>query len=236
MATFEIHYGFNDFICGNYIHAIYSGDMGKVKELLVAGQDPFERDSGGNTPYFWASFHGDAEMIQAIADAQLQRGGIQGLEPWHVKMAIPIVRPLNAEQMRRFKLLFELVPDQEALKAAAPDLLSEAVFHGADADVVQFLLAAGIAPTHHREKTGDTPFHDACRQGRTDSLKLLLETATDINPLNDCGETPLRCAVNAFLVSGLAEAGECIQLLLRHKACVIPPLRLGERFSLWTRQ
>src|ERR1039457_6844425 len=111
MATYEINYGFNDFSCGEYIHAIYTGNTGKVKDLLAAGQDPFERDSGGNSPFFWASFHGTAEMIQAIADAQVQRGGIQGLVPSHVKMAIPTLRPLDAEAMHRFTLLFKLVPD-----------------------------------------------------------------------------------------------------------------------------
>ena len=232
MAVYQICYGFNDITCGEFIHAIYTNDTQKVKLLLDAGQDPFERDSDGNGPYFWASFLGDVPMIQAIADAQRKRGGIQGLTLHHLMMALPESRPLDAEAMRRFQLLVQLLNGADTLKTEGSQLLSLAVHRDADSKVVEFLLGLGIRTDGTWDRTGNTPLHDACELGRADLVKLLLEESPDTGALNQKGETPLKLAMNALIVSRFTDAAECVKLLQNNKAAVIPALNLWERLSL----
>jgi len=240
MAIHEICYGFNDMTCGDYIYAIYSSNTENVKALLDRGQDPYECDSDRNSPYFWASFRGDAEMIRAIANAQKRVRGIEGLAPFHVKMAVSGLRPVYPElqfevdkQFQRFVTLFDLVPDKNQLKNMLPEILSEAVLHNADPHYVQFLVDHGACPTHQMPASGNTPIHQAAKDGRPDLLGPLLQKDSNVNALNNEGKSPLRVAAEAVLISGLMPAHDCFRLLKEHRAMAVPSLTWRERLSLW---
>ncbi|MEO7404153.1 MAG: ankyrin repeat domain-containing protein [Burkholderiales bacterium] len=94
-----------DMTWGDYLFAIHESNTVQVNALLDAGQDPFEGDSDGNGLFFWASFRGDAEMVQAIADAPRKTGGIKALSYKELTMALPKSCPLDAVEMRRFEVL-----------------------------------------------------------------------------------------------------------------------------------
>ena len=234
MTTHQINFGFHDITCGDYLYAIYTQNTQKVKELLDGGQDPFERDSDGNGPFFWASFLGDVPMIHAIADAQRKKGGIHDLAFGHLIRALPTSHPpVDPNAMKRFELLVHLLPDHNQWIAQAPYLIELAARRGADPQVIKFLLGLGVSANFKEEKSGNTPLHHACWLGRADLVQALLEASPDLNAVNRNGETPLRTAINVLLLNGLDGAAECAGLLRAKNAAIIPALGMVERILLW---
>jgi ankyrin repeat protein len=80
-----------------------------------------------------------------------------------------------------------------------------------------------VPPTGRRKSNGHTPLHDAAKDGRADLMQLLT-AHPDVNALNNAGESPLRLAVNAFLISGVTAAKEGIALLRSAGGKSIPAL------------
>ena len=84
--------------------------------------------------------------------------------------------------------------------------LIAALYHDENADCIRALLAAG-ADANADDGCGSTALHLAVERNAPAIVQLLIEHGAQLNPLNEHGWTPLRCA---------AQEGreECVRLLL----------------------
>ena len=48
-----------------------------------------------------------------------------------------------------------------------------------------------------RDKDGDTPFHEAAKNGHVEIVKIFLDVVVDKNPKNNCNTTPLHEAASS---------------------------------------
>ncbi|MEO7404152.1 MAG: ankyrin repeat domain-containing protein [Burkholderiales bacterium] len=85
-------------------------------------------------------------------------------------------------------------------------LITQAAFQQADLQIIEFFLGLDIEPSDRSGIKGYSPMHHACQQGQVDLLKRLLDASVDVNVLSHDGESPLRVAVRAFLISGVQTA------------------------------
>ena len=95
------------------------------------------------------------------------------------------------------------MPEEE--QNSLNDELIAALYHDEDADCIRALLAAGADA--NADDGYSTALHLAVERNEPAIVQLLIENGARLNPLNEHGWTPLRCAADESRV-------ECARLLL----------------------
>jgi ankyrin repeat protein len=105
-----------------------------------------------------------------------------------LKVGLKLVKLLlrkgaNPNQQERFLELVEGAP------------LNMAAALGADVEVIDTLVDAGANVDEKNKKTGNTPLHEATRNGNYEQVEILIDKRADIDELNHAKQTPLDLAV-----------------------------------------
>jgi len=180
-------------------YATERGDMKIVELLLEHGANPNAlafADWRKVTPLYYAAEKGYIEIVRLL----VRRGANIGIDksPLYVATAKGHVHVVE--------FLLQQVADPSTV---VNDLLITASGYGST-EVVRLLLERGANP-NAKDKDGETPLHEAAKNGHVDVVKLLLEKGADLNARDYMGRTPLHYA---------AENGhvDVVKLLLEHGA------------------
>jgi ankyrin repeat protein len=69
---YSLNYGFSDMVANGLIFSIFKKDIAKLKIFLdEKGLDSHEKDSGGNSIFFWATESRDLNIIKLLNDYDL---------------------------------------------------------------------------------------------------------------------------------------------------------------------
>jgi len=197
-----------------FLDAVRGGDVGRVRELLVADRGlATTRDPGGISALMLARYHGHPEVAAAILDAgpdldvhEAAIAGDRDAVRAHLDAdpALANARSPDGFTPLHFAAFFGDAATAQLLlergadpRAVAANSLRVTPLHSAaaarNADVAHLVLDAGADP-NARENGGYTPLHTAADNGDDGLVALLLEHGADASSVADDGRTPAAVA------------------------------------------
>ena len=207
------------------INAIDLGHKEAVKYLLTSGANPNKCDASLQTPLHHACLNGDEEIINMLLDAYAYPNvkDIQGLLPVDY-----LPEDIKADMSERFEdqgILYDtsdisdiFTPKYSAVnidrydEIYSLDNISQKMFNGENLDAEIIQLTKNIFVNQNavnlRDSNNNSVLHIAAQspsQYAKECLKAALEKGVDKNGVNDEQETPLICAVNAYLCASSIE-------------------------------
>ena len=154
------------------------------------------KDGKGWTPLLWASFHGHAE----VAEALLANGNAAKYVAWLAELAASDADDADDAKM----------PQGASPAVPVNSPLHWAAFKG-HSELVWLLVSAGLSVSDV-DSCGNTALHLASSAGHTDIVKTLLTCGVDLSLYNWYGNTALALATNTTirqLLAALVEQGRC---------------------------
>lgn len=195
------------------IAAVTSGQHDVVQLLLSAGADINARGPEDRTALIYAIQAEQPEMALFL----LEQKGVD-LEARESHGSTPLVEAIAFHQMKVLEALLERGADINA-----PGPVDRTALHveasNLDPKMIRWLLKRGANPDA-RDEDSAIPLHLAAffpapadsfeRRDVHDALNMLLESTSDMNAVNDAGQTPLHIAAlwaERWVIKALLDAG-----------------------------
>lgn len=173
------------------LYAAKLAEYEAMVSLLDAGADPQGRDRvEGWTPMHWVTSVGMAEMLE-------QHGAKPFIRNHDFLTPLHRARDVN---VARYFLKKGIPVEDEATTGKRP------LHTVRDVAVARYLVGEAGAQVDARDRSGNTPLHDAARWDLIDKVVFLIQRGADASVRNAAGETPLHLAkldvrVAQFLVA-----------------------------------
>ena len=150
----------------DFHHAVFQGDLNKVKVLLEKGADINSNDVGGNALHYAAAFGGNTELVKFLIDKGLDVNakGTSG--------GTPLKDAAFSGHIEIVKLLIDEGADVNAKdNAHGHSVLWHAAWNGY-IETIQFLIDKG-AEVNAKDNYGETALEIAESMGRMEAVELL---------------------------------------------------------------
>lgn len=168
---------------GPLADAAERGDVARVRSLLKAQALPDEPGHDGTPALHWAVLRQDPAMVTALlaAGASPNSTNRLGLRPLHLALGNG-----DAQLVQR---LLKAGADPASRDASGESCLVMAI-KGGNPSLVRLLLAAGAPADATDQVFGQTPLMVAARIGAAPVVRLLLDSAVDVNAQTRRGAVP----------------------------------------------
>ena len=189
-----------------------------VKLLLRYGADVNMGDNEKQTPLYWASNNGDAELVEILLDNNAVVAGDRSMEETNSPLYIAIEKGHTPI----VKLLLDKgngVNVNQKINNSTP--LFQASNNG-DAETVELLIEKG-ADVNNSTRSTDTALSTASWKGNASVVKILLENGANVNAVNEKAKQPLSEAIYGVQYSSRminADHVSVVKILLENGANV----------------
>ena len=167
------------------LHVAASRGQHEVARLLLEQgadvQGPSEEDQW--TPLVFAAYRGHLDVVQVLLDNGAQPTEAHG-------------NPIHYAGQRKHKEICRVLVAHGAVddlpESKEPDVIE--LFRAAysyDSTTVDAILSRRPELVHSKDRHGRTPLHEACTNGDTGTVRVLLRHGADANHRDDRGERPL---------------------------------------------
>lgn len=175
-----------------HVVASYAHGWNVVDTLCKHGANPNAVNACGNTPMFEAIVHGNAKMIQKLADRGADVNDARSTDG-----CTPLYCAIRTKMETCVSALLAAGADVQKEPFEFPPIMHEAIANGLSASCVAMLVAYG-ADVHRvnygRLRIRDTPLHAALRAGSTDIAYTLIALGADVHEEAPDRETTLDLA------------------------------------------
>lgn len=207
---------------------LHSVDLGMVLKHYPVDIDA--PDVNGRTPLFWAAWRGDLLNVILLLKygADIDRADNQ--------LWTPLARASKTGQLDVVQYLLR----GNASLTIATSQGFQPIHHASDnkkdgARVVEELLAHGADPNARSTSQG-TPLHNAANRGSVATIKILLASGSEINALDDDGDTPIMTSLlcwNEPAFFELTKLGACLDIDRRNGHSVVHVAVWGASAGVW---
>jgi ankyrin repeat protein len=166
--------------------AIRANDLTRLNAVLAQGADVNTKDPQGITPLMLAAWVGSTDAMKTLLD--------RGADPNLTNSTGSTALMLCVTELPKVQMLIARGANVNIASARGRTALLLAAMSDRSADIVRALLSAGADPKV-ADQMATTPLHAAAMGGDTETLRVLLGFATDVNAKNiPFGLTPLSYA------------------------------------------
>ena len=196
----------------------FHGNVDRVKELLDEDPSLVEmRDAKGLTPLHVAASRGQDKVAQLLLDYGADVTGPSTEDQWtplmfaayrgHLEAVKVLVKngagvtaadgnPIHYSGQRKNKDICRFLAEQGAVDDLIDSNDDDVVqlFRAAysyDPDTVEQVLTRREELIDYKDKNGRTPLHEACTQGDTKTVRVLLRFGADVELKDKAGQTPV---------------------------------------------
>ncbi len=165
-------------------HAVYFGDLKRVKKLTEENKDLLNaKDDQGFRPLHIAAVEGYSEIVRYLVTfgADINGKGMYGWAPLH--MAVKF------NQTHIIKLLLRLKADPDIRMDWGNTPLHNAAYEGS-VEIADLFIKSGV-DVDVMDDEGNTPLHGAASRGHIEMVRFLIEKGADPKKKNKAEQTPL---------------------------------------------
>ncbi len=166
--------------------AAFTGDYQRLRAIIEDCENINERDLNGQIPLHYACSRGHIECVRILIEngANVNEKNKKGYTPLHAASCAGRVECV------RMLLENDANPNEKSgIRGNTPIHLAILKRH-LSFDMLITLLNYGANINEKMTWDGGTPLHEACHEGLSDYVRMLLENGANANDMNKFGETP----------------------------------------------